>query len=231
MRLAQKLLPFFVVILVSATTASAGTITRSAGGYGDPTGGAGTGITVNLQTTPDSNGFQQIIVCGGGNTIPDPTSTCGLSSSDPSGAVGGVFDLLVNVPALSAGTVVDITLPFAPSSSDFGLLVDCPGQFNPSGDGALFGCVTPAGITSSSSCATDVSNGFSAPGSSMTWTDPSCAAGGVTLFFESDSPFDTFATIGFGGTVAAPESSTSSYLGLCLLLLPLMLFWRRRCSI
>jgi hypothetical protein len=204
-------------LVICATTARATGI-RSGSSYGDPTT-VGQGITVALQSSPDSNGFLQIVVCGGGNTTPATTSLCTTSDNDQSGAQAGVFDLLVNVPALSAGTVVDFTLPFSPTSSNFGILVDCPGQFNPMGDGALFACVTPSGISTNSPCTADVNNNFSSPGSSMSWTVPACAVDGVTLFFEDDSPVNQFASISLsGGTVAASESSSLSYLGIALAL-------------
>jgi hypothetical protein len=213
------------LLLLLASSARATGI-RSGSNYGDPNTLNG-GIIVALQSSPDSNGFQQIIVCGGDNTSPGTTSLCTVSGGDPSGAVGGVFDLLVNVPSLAAGSVVDFTLPFSPTSSNFGTLVDCPGQFDPaSGGGALFECVTPAGISPSSPCTADINSAFSSPGPSMNWTVPPCATSGVTLFFEDDSTLSQFASISLSGSpVATPEPSTLPCLGIALALV-LVSRWR-----
>ena len=213
------------LLLLLASSARATGI-RSGSNYGDPSATGNGGIIVALQGSPDANGFQQIIVCGGGNTMPGTTSLCTLSGNDQSGAEAGVFDLLVNVPSLAAGSVVDFTLPFSPTSSNFGLLVDCPGQFDPSSDGALFACVTPKGISASSPCTADIDNAFSSPGTSIDWTVPTCATSGVTLFFEDDSTLSQFASISVsGGPFAAPEPSTLPYLGIALALL-LVARWR-----
>jgi hypothetical protein len=213
MRPGLKILLFVVGISLNVASATSTPI-RSAGGYGIQPG-----ITVlGPQTfTIDGNMFQQIIVCGGGNTEPASTTDCSLPLG--SIATAGVFDLLVNLPTVQEGTVVDFGLPFVPTSQDFGLVVDCPGQFS----GGPFVCTTPAPFD-----ITCVNNAFSAPGSSMSFTVPACAAGGVTLFFEDvvSNP-NAFATITLPGA-ATPEPSTISYLG--IFLAPLIFLLRHRCN-
>lgn len=185
--------------------------TRPSSGYGDPLS-----ITVvDGQGNPlmlTSGGFTQTVVCGGGNTMPlTPNTACAV---DPNNMMGtaGFFDLLVNVPSLSAGTLINFNLDgtaFNSTAQEYGLLTVCD-----SGNlGAL--CTTSAALEADANCVNSIFNGWGGSGAALSLTVPSCATNGFSVVFDETKP--SFATISTSSPVGTPEPRTIVLLGAGLL--------------
>jgi hypothetical protein len=178
-------------VLVLCTSVLADKIpSRPTSTYGLPSG-----ITVAGPNT-DLGGFTQTIVCGK-NTEPTNLTTCDALTITP-----GVFDLLVDTPALATGTIV--TLKFDSSafnaSNTFGLLTGCDQQFT-----SFASCINISNIDAN--CINSVFNGLSGTDSTVSFTVPSCASKGVTLFF--DETLASFASISTTSAVATPEPNSA----------------------
>ena len=180
--------------------------TRPSSGYGDPTSIS----VVNGQLM--SGGFTQTVVCGGGNTMPaTPNTECLLDPNNPMGTAG-FFDLLVNVPSLSAGTLISFNLDgtaFNSTVQDYGLLTACD-------SGNLGGlCTTTSGLEADANCVNSIFNGWGGSGAALSLTVPSCATNGFSVVFDETKP--SFATISTSSPVGTPEPRTIVLLGAGLL--------------
>ncbi len=190
-------------LVVMASSAWANKVTRPTSSYGmqsDSQVGSIVNVT-NTGISPISGNFQELFVA---------------CTATPCGGATSPYNLLINTPVFATGTTITFNLgPLFDSSADsFGLMDAC--------SSVIPFCITSASVTNSSSCESSILNGLNDGGpGSVKFTVPSCAAGGITLFFdESSGPNGPggYASISAssGGATAAPEPSSALLLGLGL---------------
>jgi hypothetical protein len=201
MSLQFKSILLLCCILLLGSSAVADKIhSRPTSNYGFPSN-----ITVAGPNTI-SGSFTETIVCGL-NTTPVDLTTCDATLP----FAPGVFDLLVDTPVLTPGTIVTLTLDSSAFnvSNTFGLLTGCDQEFT-----SFASCINKIG--ENSACVDSIFGGLSGTNSKATFTVPSCASKGVTLFFDETGPI--FASVSTTAPVATPEPNSALLLLLGMIL-------------